>query len=720
MSISTTTLTRNRNEPLGATMSGGVTLFVALLHVFAVIGVAHSDRAADIAFLAVVGFSTLVMVSAVWRAAAEQISRLFELQLSLGILTTVMLAVRLEGPFPFDVFPLVYLSLALLVTFQSRVAGVVSIVFALSLYWGPILLGPSWRGLPQGAVSDSVFIVLFGMLAVVVQGTEMIERRRQYRREVAEERENLLRQAREYRLLSTRRSDTPTGRAEAEELITRDAVDAVNHGIYAGLSLLKHGLRAHTAVLLWMDVRNDKLHIKELVSDSDALIEAPIEPAKGVIGGITRRREPVNLRDVRPGFRGISYYRRNEDVTSFLGVPVIEEGHLRGVLCVDRIDGRNFDDTDIELVAEVATHLVRTIENERLFTTIERSKYELSRFFDASRRLNGTLTPQQVYDVALECVGDLAPYEFAAITSYDPILKRHRVVAVDHAADFGEIVESWQGLDFESNTGLVSMVVKNRHYLPFGGQLRDGPAVLFTRDEVLEGLQSMLVLPLIVSDKPIGTFIVAHRRPNQFAAERREMLEVVANQVAVTLQNASFYAQMEEMATTDGLTGLANHRTFQTRLDETIARHRRQNRKFCLLLTDIDHFKPVNDTHGHTVGDEVLRQVSRCFEANLRETDLPCRYGGEEFAIILDDTELEGARVIANRVREEVAKLAFTSDVGGFSCTISMGLTEWPSDAEHKQHLIELADQALYVSKDGGRNRVTAHQELVEDALQAS
>lgn len=718
MSLSTTTLSRQRTERLGATIPGGVVLFVAALHVSGVIGTTLSLPIVDFLFLLLVGGATATLVKTAWNAAPEQITRLFELQLSLATLTTVMLTVRLDGEFLLDTFPLVYLVLALLVTFQSRLAGALAVTFTLALYWGPYLVG----GLPldpSAAATHSAYIVVFGLLSVLVQGTELLERRRQYRQEVAEQRESLLRQAREYRLLSTRRSEAPTSRDDAEEFVTRGAVNAVNQSVYAGLSLLKRGLRAHTAVLLWMDVRNDQLHIKELVSDSDHLVEAPIEPAKGVIGGITRRREPVNLRDVRPGFRGISYYRRAEDVTAFLGVPVIEDGHLRGVLCVDRVGGENFEEDDVSVVADVAAHVVRTIENERLFTTIERSKYELSRFFDASRRLNSTLTPEEVYSVALECVGDLTPYEFAAITLYDPNDNTHRVVAVDRVDGFPEVVASWKNLEFESNTGLVSMVVKNRHYLPFGGQLREGRAVLFTREQELEGLESMLVLPLVVGDQPLGTFIVAHRRAHQFGTERREMLEVVANQVAVTLQNASLYAQMEEMATTDGLTGLANHRTFQLRLDETIARHRRQGRSFCLVLTDIDHFKSVNDTHGHPVGDEVLRQVARCFEANLRETDIACRYGGEEFAIILEDTDLEGARLLTERLRVEVAKLGFTSEAGAFSCTISLGLTQWPADAEPKEELIELTDQALYVSKRSGRDRVTAHQDIATEARAA-
>ena len=705
MSLSTTTLTRDRNQPLGLTLSGGVALFVAALHAGGVIGTSASEHAADIGFLAVAGLATATMTASALRAATRRVTRLFELQLALGTLATVFLAVRLDGALPIDPFALVYFALALLVTFLSRAAGLAAIATTLILYWGPLLLvGP----VPTNAVTHTVFIVAFGLLAILVQGAELLEHRRRHQLEVEQEREDLMRQAREYRLLSTKRSDAPASREAAQELITRDAVEAVNHSVYAGLSLLKHGLDAHTAVLLWTEARNGRLRVKELVSDSDAIVENAIDPARGVIGGITRRRETVTLRDVRPGFRGISYYRGDEGVTTFIGLPIIEDGHLRGVLCLDRVKGPNFTETDVELVAAFASHLMRTVENERLFTTIERSKYELSRFFDASRRLGGTLKPEEVYEVALECVGDIAPYEFAAITLFDDEAEEHRVVAIDRAQDFPDVVDGWNDLAFTPNTGLVSMVVKNRHYLPFGGQLREGRTVLFTRDEVVEELKSALVLPLVVGDKPIGTFVVAHRAANQFGSDRREMLEVVANQVAVTLQNARLYAQMEQMATTDGLTGLANHRTFQMKLDETIARHRRQKRAFCMLLTDIDHFKSVNDTHGHPVGDEVLRQVAKCFKDNLREIDVPCRYGGEEFAIILEDTDLEGARIIAERLRTEVSKLGFTSDVGAFSCTISIGLSHWPSDAPDKKQLVELTDQALYHSKHNGRNQVTA------------
>jgi diguanylate cyclase (GGDEF)-like protein len=666
-----------------------------------------------------------------WRSRGAERSRGFQLERSVLYVTTAFVVVRTlfgqsVGGHAIDAYALIYLLLAFLVTFQDRNAAIGAVVTALGLEWGSHLLGTA-AGLAElstgvhlqeeliwpSLVSRTAFIGLFGFLSYVVHGTEVLERRRRHRREVEEEREKMLRQAREFRLLNSGRVDSAgSGSERAEEMAVFDAVEAVQHSTYVSLSLLKTALDCHTCVLLWFDVRNENLHIKELVSDCDAIIEGEIKPAKGVIGGITRRREPVNLDNLRSGFRGIPYYREMQEIRHFLGIPVIEDGHLRGVLCADRTEGEGFSPTDVNVAEEAAAYILRAVENERMFTSIERTKFELGRFFEASRRLNGVLTPEDVYEVALESIAGIAEYDFAAITVFDEDADRHQVAALDHAGDFDADIDSWQDLTFGENSGLVAMVVANCHYLPYGGQVRESDPVIFTREQRLKGIQSMLVLPLIAHDEPIGTIVICHREANQFGAERREMLEVVGNQVAISLQNARLYAQMEEMATTDGLTGLANHRSFQTRLDEVLARHRRSEEPFGLILTDIDHFKSVNDTHGHPVGDEVLRQVSRVFTESLREVDLPCRYGGEEFAIILEDTDRETAMAVANRVREAIGDLEFQSEQGMFQCTISMGVSIWPEDAIEKHELIDLTDEALYYSKEHGRNQVTSADRL--------
>ncbi|MBA2664695.1 MAG: sensor domain-containing diguanylate cyclase [Bradymonadaceae bacterium] len=651
----------------------------------------------------------------------------FELERALLAITTALVATRTLSLWGIDTYALVYLVVALVVSLHPARVSALAAGAALAIEWASHLVGTASGGVlaPGGAsfgleqvdlglaLSRSAFVLAFGLFSYFVHGREALERRQRYRQEVEQEREKMLVDAREFRLIHAGRSETTTAnREQAEELIVRDAVDAVHHTIYVSLELLKTALRCHTCVLLWFDVRNEKLRIKELVSDSDAVIEEDIDPARGVIGPITRGRETVNLREVRAGFRGLSYYREPQKVTSFLGVPVIEGGHLRGVLCVDRIGGQPFGDDDEKVVRDAASYILRAIQNERMFSSIERTRFELGRFYEASRKLNGVLTPADAYKVAMESVGQIVAYDFAALTIYDEESDRHSVAVVDQSTHLGQDVSAWVGRNFENNQGLVSMVVKNRHYLPFGGNFRDGASVVFTREERLEEMKSMLVLPLIVQDRPLGTFVVAHREALQFSTERREMLEVVANQVAVTLQNARLYAKMEEMASIDGLTQLANRRTFQTKLGEAMARHKRSGRNFGLILTDIDHFKSVNDTYGHPVGDEVLREVGKLFRAALREVDVPARYGGEEFVVILEETELAAGRQVAERLREEFSKLVFQTDKGPLQCTISMGYACGPFDADDAHKLVDLADQALYHSKQNGRNRVTVYQEM--------
>jgi diguanylate cyclase (GGDEF)-like protein len=167
------------------------------------------------------------------------------------------------------------------------------------------------------------------------------------------------------------------------------------------------------------------------------------------------------------------------------------------------------------------------------------------------------------------------------------------------------------------------------------------------------------------------------------------------------------YETMQERATTDGLTGLTNRRAFQERFEQIHALAERTGQKFSLILTDIDHFKSVNDTYGHAAGDAVLKRVAAVFAGRARKVDVVARYGGEEFVLVLPDTDGEGAEKFANRLREEVAAQSMTSEHGAFKVTISMGVAEFPVDSKDRQDLLERADQALYWCKEHGRNCVT-------------
>ncbi|WP_429884746.1 sensor domain-containing diguanylate cyclase [Geoalkalibacter halelectricus] len=167
--------------------------------------------------------------------------------------------------------------------------------------------------------------------------------------------------------------------------------------------------------------------------------------------------------------------------------------------------------------------------------------------------------------------------------------------------------------------------------------------------------------------------------------------------------------KLRELAFRDGLTGLYNHRYFQDLLDQEMGRAVRYGRPLGLVLIDIDHFKAINDNHGHPVGDQVLKAIGAQFGALTRRTDVVARYGGEEFAIVLPETDAKGVMVLAQRLRRGIEQMQISTDAGSLTLTVSVGATSYEPGMgpRSKGELVDAADGALYASKRGGRNRVS-------------
>lgn len=218
---------------------------------------------------------------------------------------------------------------------------------------------------------------------------------------------------------------------------------------------------------------------------------------------------------------------------------------------------------------------------------------------------------------------------------------------------------------------------------------------------VEEGASTFAIAPLLSEKKLVGALIIDNLPRQDF-----DKFVILAIQFALEIKKVLLYETVEELAITDGLTGLYVRRYFLERLKEEMNRSKRYSFPFAFLMLDIDDFKKCNDTYGHLVGDVVLRDIGQIMRSCVREIDLIARYGGEEFSILLPETDREGARMVADRIRKRVEENVFKAYDETLKITISIGVSMYPDDAHDPRQMIEKADVALYAAKRSGKNVV--------------
>jgi diguanylate cyclase (GGDEF)-like protein len=188
----------------------------------------------------------------------------------------------------------------------------------------------------------------------------------------------------------------------------------------------------------------------------------------------------------------------------------------------------------------------------------------------------------------------------------------------------------------------------------------------------------------------------------------KEKFAILAHQFALALRRLKLYKDIETLAITDGLTGVYTRRYFIERFDEEIKRSILRKSSLSFLMIDADHFKMINDQHGHLTGDMVLKEISAVIQENVREIDIVGRFGGEEFCVVLPETEKEGAHVVAERIRKSAEKRLIKAYDNTLNVTLSIGIAMYPSDGKFVEELMDKADWALYRAKSQGRNCVVA------------
>ena len=318
---------------------------------------------------------------------------------------------------------------------------------------------------------------------------------------------------------------------------------------------------------------------------------------------------------------------------------------------------------------------------------------------EAGLTLSSKLDFKQVSSLILDLMNRVIPFDIGAfLTTEGAELKLAGIKGP-------EDTQAWAGRTYPmSGCRLCNMAVQG---------MRPLISTIGSPDDILLplfpdlGVHSYLGVPIVFRDHVTGLIALYNSGARPFTAGDARVAELFANQVAIALDNSRQVERMERQAVTDQLTGLYNRRAFADMAEKEVGRARRYQRPLALILFDIDHFKNVNDTHGHLVGDQVLRILTEKVTKTTRSTDFVCRYGGEEFIVLMPEARREEALAMAERLREMVSGITVVAPEGTLSMTISLGIAALrPEEDETLEGLIDRADKAMYEAKAAGRNTV--------------
>ena len=300
-----------------------------------------------------------------------------------------------------------------------------------------------------------------------------------------------------------------------------------------------------------------------------------------------------------------------------------------------------------------------------------------------------------------ETLGELAEAAAKAVEaeSASVLLLDEERMALLARATYGLPPEETRDLSFRLGEGIAGWVARE------GVALRLGDAQKDPRFKRIEGQRTEIVsicsVPLVTREGVIGVMTVTAPEADHFDEEDERVLTFLASSVVKDVENARLY----RLAVTDSLTRAFNRQYLSERLPKEVERHRRYGDRVSVVLFDVDHFKRVNDVHGHAAGDAVLKAIAELAAALCRETDALVRYGGEEFLLLLPGTTKDGARQMAERLRKRVAHHVVQTESGAITVTLSAGVAELQPKEEARE-LLARADAALYLAKGRGRNRV--------------
>ena len=425
-----------------------------------------------------------------------------------------------------------------------------------------------------------------------------------------------------------------------------------------------------------------------------------VRVGEGFAGWVAANGRPLLVPDAAADPRGLTIPGTEDIAESMVVVPMRYDEQVMGVIALSKLGLDQFDQADVRIVSILAGHAATAMESAKAISSSVDLAEDLRRIADMTSALSRSLDPRQVAELIAQHVGRAFGADECAISVWDRPRDRLRTLGYWPPERMAEL-EPWFELAGFPETRRVLETQTMATIDALDPAADPAEAALLRRD----GQRALVMLPLVAKGATIGLVELCFTGALRLGARRLDLARAMANEAAMALGNAQLYETTRALADRDPLTGFFNHRYLHERLGEEILRAQRSGTPLTLLMIDLDDFKLVNDTLGHLFGDEVLRWAAEQMRGVLRGSDVPARYGGDEFAVILTDTAAEGAHEVAERIVAALRDRPYKAEGRGpVPVAASIGVAAFPADGKGAQALIAGADAALYrVKRRGGR-----------------
>jgi diguanylate cyclase (GGDEF)-like protein len=424
----------------------------------------------------------------------------------------------------------------------------------------------------------------------------------------------------------------------------------------------------------------------------------------GFSGWVAQHGTPLLIPDANADPRGFTIPGTDDVDESMLVVPMRYDDRVIGVIALSKLGLRQFDVGHLRLLSILADHAATAVESARALSRAHVLADELRALAEMGSALSESLDPLEVADLVARHMGRAAGVDECAISVWDRAGDRLLTSGYWPPQKLAGQEPFFPLAGYPATRRVLDSQETVRVDVDDSGA-DAAEAALLRRDRH----HGLVMLPLVVKGETLGLVELFIDRPIALAERRLDLAEMMATEAAMALGNAQAYVTARALADRDPLTGFFNHRYLHERLAEEILRAQRSREPLAVLMLDLDDFKLVNDTLGHLFGDEILRWTAEQIRAGIRANDIPTRYGGDEFAVILPATTADEACLVGERILGTLADNPYAAqDHGPIPVTASIGTAAFPAQGRTPRELIAAADLALYRVKAGGGAAVDA------------